>query len=448
MFSLRENAVSGRGLRNDCGLEEKSMARFQKPAEGTWTEHFPELGTGRVSFEDSISPAFYELEREAIFKRAWLYVGRTEQLPRNGSYFTKTLPGVGASVIVSRDGNGRVRAFHNVCRHRGNRLVWANTPRDETCGNARQLVCKYHGWRYGLDGACTYVHQEKEFFGLRKDELGLAPVPCDTWTGFIFVNLAREPRQTLRDYLGPMVGALEGYPFHRMTERYSFRAENDSNWKVFSDAFQEYYHVPPLHTHQLGPTPEAQNPEYEFEAAHYQIDGPHRMVTTSGTHKHNWPAEHLYPSEALTRSGSTGPWDAPDLGKALPGVNPSRVARWGIDNFQVFPNLEILIYERGWYVTYRYWPTSHRTHVFEGDLHFVPARNARERLAHEYAALTFKEYGLQDAGTLDGTQLGLEQGAFREFPLNDQEILVRHFHKTVGDWVEAYTREREAESAR
>jgi phenylpropionate dioxygenase-like ring-hydroxylating dioxygenase large terminal subunit len=448
MFSLRENAVSGRGLRNDCGLEEKSMARFQKPAEGTWTEHFPELGTGRVSFEDSISPAFYELEREAIFKRAWLYVGRTEQLPRNGSYFTKTLPGVGASVIVSRDGNGRVRAFHNVCRHRGNRLVWANTPRDETCGNARQLVCKYHGWRYGLDGACTYVHQEKEFFGLRKDELGLAPVPCDTWAGFIFVNLAREPRQTLRDYLGPMVGALEGYPFHRMTERYSFRAENDSNWKVFSDAFQEYYHVPPLHTHQLGPTPEAQNPEYEFEAAHYQIDGPHRMVTTSGTHKHNWPAEHLYPSEALTRSGSTGPWDAPDLGKALPGVNPSRVARWGIDNFQVFPNLEILIYERGWYVTYRYWPTSHRTHVFEGDLHFVPARNARERLAHEYAALTFKEYGLQDAGTLDGTQLGLEQGAFREFPLNDQEILVRHFHKTVGDWVEAYTREREAESAR
>ena len=213
-----------------------------------------------------------------------------------------------------------------------------------------------------------------------------------------------------------MVGALEGYPFHKMTERYSFRAENDSNWKVFSDAFQEYYHVPPLHTHQLGPTPEARNPEYEFEGAHYQLDGPHRMVTTSGTHKHNWPAKHLYPTEALTRSGSTGPWDAPDLGGKLPGVNPSGISRWGIDNFQVFPNLEILIYERGWYVTYRYWPTSHNTHVFEGDLHFVPARNARERLAHEYAALTFKEYGLQDCGTLDGTQMGLEQGAFRELP--------------------------------
>lgn len=100
------------------------MTRFEKPAEGTWTEHYPGLGTGRVSFEDSISPAFYELEREAIFERAWLYAGRLEQLPRNGSYFTKELPGLGTSIIVARDLNGRVRAFHNVCRHRGNKLVW------------------------------------------------------------------------------------------------------------------------------------------------------------------------------------------------------------------------------------------------------------------------------------------------------------------------------------
>jgi phenylpropionate dioxygenase-like ring-hydroxylating dioxygenase large terminal subunit len=424
------------------------LARFPKPKEGTWTEHHPGLGTGLVSFEDSISPAFYAREREAVFKRAWLNVGRVEQLPRDGSFFTRDLTGLKTSIIVTRALDGRVRAFHNVCRHRGNRLLWEGTPRGEACGNVRQLTCKYHGWRYGLDGACTYVHQEDEFFDLRKAELGLAPIHCDTWAGFVFVNLDREPRQTLRDFLGPMVGALEGYPFHRMTERYSFRAENESNWKVFSDAFQEYYHVPPLHTHQLGPTPEAQNPQYPFHAPHYQIDGPHRMVSTGGTYKHLWPAEHLYPAEALTRSGSTGPWDAPDLGAALPGVNPGRVARWGIDNFQVFPNLEILIYERGWFVTYRYWPTSHATHVFEADLHFVPARNVRERVAHEYAAVTLKEYALQDCGTLDGTQLGLEQGAFREFPLNDQEILVRHFHKTVGEWVDDYVRERPEASVR
>src|SRR5262245_59661063 len=101
-----------------------SMGRFPRPAEGTWTEQHPELGTGPVSFEDSISPAFHELERKAVFERAWLNVGRIEQLPRNGSYFTKDLPGLRTSILVSRDGEGRVRAFHNVCRHRGNRLVW------------------------------------------------------------------------------------------------------------------------------------------------------------------------------------------------------------------------------------------------------------------------------------------------------------------------------------
>ena len=69
------------------------MARWPKPAEGSWTEHYPELGTGPVSFRDSTSPEFYELEREAIFKRAWLNVGRVEELPRVGSYFTKEIDG-------------------------------------------------------------------------------------------------------------------------------------------------------------------------------------------------------------------------------------------------------------------------------------------------------------------------------------------------------------------
>ena len=84
------------------------MARFPKPPEGSWTEHYPELGTAPVSYEDSISPEFYELEREAIFKRAWLNVGRVEQLPRKGSYFTKELAVANTSVIVVRGMDGEV----------------------------------------------------------------------------------------------------------------------------------------------------------------------------------------------------------------------------------------------------------------------------------------------------------------------------------------------------
>ena len=79
------------------------MAHFPKPAEGSWTEHYPELGTGPVSYEDSISPAHYELERDAIFRKTWLNVGRVEQLPRTGAYFTRELDAARTSVVVVRD---------------------------------------------------------------------------------------------------------------------------------------------------------------------------------------------------------------------------------------------------------------------------------------------------------------------------------------------------------
>ena len=121
--------------------------------------------------------------------------------------------------------DGEVRAFHNICRHRGNKLVWTDFPREETSGNARQFVCKYHGWKYELDGACSFVQQEGEFFDLDKADYGLVPVHCDVWAGFVFVNLADEPSQSLVDFLGPMITAIEGYPFDEMTERFSYRAD-------------------------------------------------------------------------------------------------------------------------------------------------------------------------------------------------------------------------------
>ena len=84
------------------------MARFPKPPEGSWTQHYPELGTEPVSYEDSINPQIYELEREAIFKRAWLNVGRVEQLPRKGSFFTKELKVANTSIILVRTAAGSI----------------------------------------------------------------------------------------------------------------------------------------------------------------------------------------------------------------------------------------------------------------------------------------------------------------------------------------------------
>ena len=129
------------------------MTDFARPPAGSWTEHHPELGTANVPFEDSVSPAFYELEREAIFRRAWLNVGRVEDLPRRGTWFTKDLVAAGTSLLVVRGMDDEVRAFHNVCRHRGNKILWDHSPRETASGVCRQFTCKYHGWRYGLDGS-------------------------------------------------------------------------------------------------------------------------------------------------------------------------------------------------------------------------------------------------------------------------------------------------------
>ena len=422
------------------------MPRWPKPPEGSWTEHF-ELGTEPMNYEDSISQEFFELEREAVFKRAWLNVGRVEQLPRTGSYFTKELAVAKTSVVIVKGKDGEVRAFYNMCRHRGNKLVWNDYPKEETSGTTRQFVCKYHAWRYDLDGACSFVQQEEEFFDLDKADYGLVPVHCDIWAGFIFINLAKEPEQSLRDFLGPMVTKMENYPFEKLTERYFYRANVKSNWKLYMDAFQEFYHAPILHAKQSPPDWSSAAAQAGFEAPAYKIDGPHRLVSTAGIHPWNLAENMTKPVDTLTRSGLFGPWDAPDLDfdPKDAGINPAGCDPWGLDSFQLWPNFVILVWGQNWYLTYHYWPVAPNEHVFEGTLYFVPAKNARERVAHENAAVTFKEFGLQDANTLEATQTMLESRVIERFPLMDQEVLCRHMHKVAQEWVDDYKKQQHAE---
>ncbi|MEU9350559.1 aromatic ring-hydroxylating dioxygenase subunit alpha [Streptomyces griseoloalbus] len=419
------------------------MAHFKKPGEGSWTEHL-KVDTEPVSYADSTSPEYYELEREAIFKRTWLNVGRVEQLPRKGSYFTKELDAARTSVIVARGTDGEVRAFHNVCRHRGNKLVWNDFPREETSGVCRQFTCKYHAWRYDLDGKLAFVQQEGEFFDLDKSDYGLKQVRAEVWEGFIFVNLDTANTTPLSEYLGELAKGIEGYPFHKLTQVHKFRAEIGSNWKLFIDAFAEFYHAPILHSGQYMPEQARKIQKYGYEALHYDIDGPHSMVSSWGGIAPPHDREMVKPIEAALRSGLFGPWDAPDIGMTAdelpPAINPTRDPRWGMDSFVFFPNFMLLIWRPNWVLTYHYWPTSYNTHIFEGTCYFVPPKNAFERLQQELAAVSFKEYGLQDGNTLEATQIMLESGTVDRFPLNDQEVLLRHLHRSAEEHVREYQR--------
>jgi phenylpropionate dioxygenase-like ring-hydroxylating dioxygenase large terminal subunit len=415
------------------------MAHFTKPSEGSWTQRFG-LDTGPVSYEDSISPAHYELERDAIYRRTWLNIGRIEQLPKAGSYFTKELDAASTSVIVVRGTDGEVRAFYNVCRHRGNKLVWTDFPDKEVSGVCRQFTCKYHGWRYGLEGELTFVQQESEFFDIHKSDYGLVPVKAEVWEGFIFVNLDGGKTEPLQEYLGAFGEGLAGYPFHKMTQVHKYRAEVRSNWKLFIDAFAEFYHAPILHAKQSVSEESRKLQNFGYEALAYDIDGPHGMVSSWGGMSPPKDLNMVKPIEQALRSGLFGPWESPDPGmKELPpALNPARHPAWGMDSFVFFPNFMILIWKTNWYLTYHYWPTAYNTHIFEGACYFLPPANARERLAQELAVVTFKEYALQDANTLEATQTMLESRSVTEFPLNDQEVLLRHLHTTAGRYVNEF----------
>jgi phenylpropionate dioxygenase-like ring-hydroxylating dioxygenase large terminal subunit len=412
------------------------MALFPKPAEGSWTEHF-KIDKAPISYEDSISPEIYELERDAIFKRTWLNVGRVEQLPRKGSYFTKEIDAARASVLVVRGMDDEVRAFHNVCRHRGNKLVWNDYPREETSGVCRQFSCKYHAWRYSLEGELTFIQQESEFFDVDKSQYGLVTVQAEIWEGFIFVNLDQENTTPLRDYLGKFAKGIDGYPFHKLTEVHKFRSEIGSNWKLFIDAFAEFYHAPILHSGQYEPDEARKIQKYGYEAISYDVDGPHSMVSSWGGIAPPKEKAMVKPIERALRSGLFGPWDAPDIGlsELPPAINPTRHRSWGMDSFVFFPNFMLLIWRPNWVITYHYWPTSYNTHIFEGTAYFVPPENAFQRLQQELAAVTFKEYSLQDGNTLEATQTMLESRAVTEFPLNDQEVLLRHLHNSAAQYV-------------
>ena len=121
------------------------MAAVQALNGDKWHDRYPELGTGPIPIEPYISRAYFEKEREQIFRKVWLNIGRIEQIPRPGDHFVTDLEVCKTSILVVRGKDGVIRAFHNMCSHRGNKLVWDNQ------GSCQAFTCQFHGWVYGLD---------------------------------------------------------------------------------------------------------------------------------------------------------------------------------------------------------------------------------------------------------------------------------------------------------
>jgi phenylpropionate dioxygenase-like ring-hydroxylating dioxygenase large terminal subunit len=194
------------------------------------------------------SPEYARLERDRLWRKVWLMAGRVEELPNVGSYITYDIHD--DSILIVRTAEDKIRAYYNVCSHRGRKLV--DTPKGarNACATAvgKQFVCGFHAWRYNLDGECTSVLNKEDWKGVLTDaRTRLGEVKLDTWGGWIFINLDPNGTESLRDYLEPAAGLLDPFELQNMRYRWRRWLVFDCNWKVAMEAFAETYHVPGTH---------------------------------------------------------------------------------------------------------------------------------------------------------------------------------------------------------
>jgi phenylpropionate dioxygenase-like ring-hydroxylating dioxygenase large terminal subunit len=213
---------------------------------------------GFVPKDRYLSSAFAELEMERLWSRVWQVACREEEVPSAGDFVEYTIGD--QSVLVVRDRDGSINAFHNACAHRGTALA-------EGCGTFvdGEVRCPYHGWRYALDGRVTHVVDAHEFDALPSN-LRARPVRAESWGGFVFVNFdaGAEP---LLDFLDPLPELLGPYRLEDMRFRSYRTTVLPANWKAVVDAFNEGYHVQGLHP-QILPWTDDVSIEYEQFATH------------------------------------------------------------------------------------------------------------------------------------------------------------------------------------
>lgn len=380
-----------------------------------------DMGSGPPPVEPYISAEQFEAEREQLFKRVWLEVARDEELPEIGDYLVLELEILQTSVILVRGRDRQVRAFHNICTHRGNTVTL------ETSGNTGGFICGYHGWTYDLDGSLKALPGEEYFSGARKCDLGLPSLACDVWNGFIYINYDPAPEQTLREYLGSLADDMEGYPFARFQHIAQYNATVKVNWKAFTDAFREGYHVGTVHG---GSLPDAMNsPDNPFGVPlSARIHGVHFSLTNGANPNHK-PT----PSEAL--AWQFGMSFSPGELLDLQGINPDGHALWWFDMNMNFPNFWMAL-GPGWYFTYNFWPIAVDETRWTRNIYQLAARDFGERIAQEHTKCLLRDLLYEDLSTLENTQKALASGVLKGLTISDHmEISVRQQHWAVARYL-------------
>lgn len=231
------------------------------------------FGQRTLSGEYFSSDEIFQAERERIFSRSWLLAGHVSQVASPGSFFLFELNR--ESVIVVCGTDGEIRAFHNLCRHRGTRLC--GDP-DGVFGKAIQ--CPYHAWTYGLDGALRGAPNMGDVHGFDKGDWSLLPVALEQWEGLLFVNLAEEPAP-FAEALPGLAGRFKEWRLAELRSVHTTTYEVEANWKLFFHNYSECYHCPGVHPHLNKLTP-YRNTENDLDEGPV-LGGPMWMTDPEGS---------------------------------------------------------------------------------------------------------------------------------------------------------------------
>ena len=188
------------------------------------------------------SSAVYELERSHIFARQWFFVCREEMLADPGAF--RAFDTAGGPAIVIRGLDGELRAFANVCRHRGALLLQGE-------GTVRRVVCPYHAWSYNTDGSMATCPDMQGVDGFDATENGLIPLRLETWAGFVFLNFSSEG-PSLAEHLGDLPQRMASHGLDRMRCTWTKTYFPSCNWKLILENSLETYHTGILHKDTVG----------------------------------------------------------------------------------------------------------------------------------------------------------------------------------------------------
>lgn len=385
----------------------------------------------QIPLHRRMEPDFYQLEVERVFKRSWLIIGHVGDVAEPGAYFVINLPTFKSSVIVTRDQTGRIRAYHNICRHRGNRLI--HTTENFTCGKAKVFVCGFHGWSFNSDGTLRNVPEEAMYAGLDKKQHGLLEIPVATWGGLIFAYFGGTPRLSLEEWLGEIYPGFDGY-FDKMERIGGFQAELACNWNIAIDSFSEGFHVVFLHRQTTPSLIPRRGDETDSMLPQPRIDLFRRHQRTAAAAN---PERTSPPAEALLyRHGRrlTPDFDT-DLEDLPSGVNPTRVQPWLFDDVKLLPNVSF-INGAQWCTLLQVWPDGPGHCRIDLNCFATKARHAGDRLAQAYMRSMLYHVTLEDMLTMEPIDQNLRSGALPHIVLSLHEIALQKRYRAIDDMIE------------